>query len=1547
MRISESRHQLPSRSEVPAWRTWSSNWGVVPDSWNAMDVPIYQHTFHLQFTTKRRPASEINQDDVVSDASGAEGPSAEQELLDFLKDEYSDILEPRTIQLGKATFGYERWVCVAIDGTSTWLLAVPEMPDSPKASIYHYGTSRLLDDCFMAFTVLQDTDRVEMDGELRMIVMPPSSWELEQGELPFQIQLRMTISAITPTVFESPSGKGVHRGTQVQELQRIAFSYIFPPLSTLPPYHGTTDIPFFLSVLSPAPVIGSKIVDRASQPETLVSTLLPFQRRTLVWMLSKEGMTINNSGQVVSKPPEGECPLFWQKIKFDESGKPCYFHRLKGTLSDEVPDEDEPLGGILAEEPGLGKTVECIGLILLNPAPPERHPTNMWWNAETQIDVKEIKTTLIITPASLAAQWKDEISRHAPHLKVMSYDGWAKLKVPMTEAEAAEARKNAVEKARQGKRKPKSRKGTKPKTSTSADSMSVDDAEDEILDWVHYVNTFDVVITTYNVLQQDLTVARAPPKRPRRDTATYSNIERHRSPLIMCEWYRVIMDEVQMVGGGKTEEMVSLIPRLSSWAVSGTPARAQVFDLIHVLKFLQVEAAAESSRIWQRLLLPDYVYEFTALFRRYAVRTTKAEVQSELTIPTQTRYLVSIELGRVERTVYDQTLQQALDALGLDSRGVAASEGWQVDTTVLRFWLRKLRGICTHPQVGQLQTTRDKLNKPGALKTMAEVLEGMRDQNWRTLMDNRKVKTQLMSLQAQLRQMEEGKGTRYRDALEILLAANKEATELVEDMKATIASHDAKGMLLKQEAALRRGAKEQGYSSDSEVLDITTAAGKGKEKAAGDASVALQDSEDNDLPHNAAGEEHALRRRALVQRLRDCVLTLHRIKFLLGDVYHILGASYSTSEDDAYAAAEDLRRDLLKTTEEAATRAMAQLVVDDADKGIKIETLLVPSPFVGKGGLRSAELMDEANQILAVRLNRQTELLWIWRARIYALLTQKLSGGDQATGDEYAQSLDSQGEAETYLEAYAALMADRRESLMAERTVLHQDSAKEKKKRKTRTAQEAAVDDESDEEDLELQPEHEVLKKQLTDARNELRRGFRGRAVKSVMIDLNAVAARIPKDDDPEKIMVKDVVKRLRKLINSQSNLIDRLESDLALFRKAFNERILYFRQLQEISDSVAEPTWEDTLSDAIEKAEDDEKELKTQISTGKARQRYLEHVAKNSVEPTSDKDEDDEVCILCRCDFTRGYITQWYGCMKAWLTRKEGKACPVCRVMIDLDQLQRFTIASDSTERSAAPPRIRNGELAPRSRREIEYNYIDPALFEEIEKVESNGSYGSKIQTLVRHLLHIQDTDPGAKSIVFSAWADSLHIVQHALENNGIPCLRIDQSKGKKNAAKMFKDQPELLVLLLHGERENAGLNVTCASRVFMLESVATIARIDRMGQTKPTEVFCYYADDTVEQNILDLAARQGVSLYTKEKCQGTLDPTSIALDTAKDIDAPAKKNPKAQKGDFIFRMDDMLAILFPHMFEDIEYLIPLEQEYRTSERASNAIAGPSRTSS
>lgn len=74
---------------------------------------------------------------------------------------------------------------------------------------------------------------------------------------------------------------------------------------------------------------------------------------------------------------------------------------------------------------------------------------------------------------------------------------------------------------------------------------------------------------------------------------------------------------------------------------------------------------------------------------------------------------------------------------------------------------------------------------------------------------------------------------------------------------------------------------------------------------------------------------------------------------------------------------------------------------------------------------------------------------------------------------------------------------------------------------------------------------------------------------------------------------------------------------------------------------------------------------------------------------------------------------------------------------------------------------------------------------------------------------------------------------------------------------------------------------------------------------------MFCYYAKgevyhslgfdyahsqipDTIEKNILDLAARQGLSLYTKENSASNL--TNVAL-------ASTTKSKRGQKGDFISR--------------------------------------------
>ena len=136
------------------------------------------------------------------------------------------------------------------------------------------------------------------------------------------------------------------------------------------------------------------------------------------------------------------------------------------------------------------------------------------------------------------------------------------------------------------------------------------------------------------------------------------------------------------------------------------------------------------------------------------------------------------------------------------------------------------------------------------------------------------------------------------------------------------------------------------------------------------------------------------------------------------------------------------------------------------------------------------------------------------------------------------------------------------------------------------------------------------------------------------------------------------------------------------------------------------------------------------------------------------------------------------------------------------------------------------------------------------------------------------------------------------------------------------------------------------------------------------------------MERNILDLAARKGLSLYTTENAAGSLSIASLAVSAEEKIDNSPKKMIQ-KKGDFIFkfvppvvcppkcstlmsfiiiiiRLDDMLAILFPHMYEEIEFLIPpddvamngvengggISTGNKGGSQVVNAVAGPSRLS-
>ncbi|KAI9509909.1 SNF2 family N-terminal domain-containing protein [Russula earlei] len=1516
-------------------------------------IPVLRHEFNLQYSKQCQDVRPYAL--VISDnEAGEDGlTSLEQALVGFLRNSCASPTEPTTLHCGDVLINSYGEHGGTVDAKPSHLeeqwadlrniFFIPAL----HAEGMERGDGHLFSwvDAHTRSTSHQSA--IEVTACLRIVVFPLTSWDETFHTLPFRLVVDFDLSFRPPTIFY-PLAKlrNSQNRTEIETARRGLLHLAFPrsplPETSSSSFQGRIDVPFLYAVVQPARAVLHDSVDKLLQPQALVPRLLPFQKRTVAWMLSREGKSFEPSGELrptVADP--AEVPLLWQPVTVqrDDEQLTWYYHRLTGTLTPERPDSRTVMGGILAEEPGLGKTVECIALIFLNPGI-GRSLSHVRWDPEARMSIREIRTTLIVTPSSLSQQWIDELAQHAPTLNVLVYSGWKNISIGQKMKSKSKQEEKGTGKAK------------------AVDVIVSDDANPSLFDcWPAYINDFHVCITTYDTLRQDLNVARAPPARPARQTVQYSRDQRPISPLVMCEWYRVIMDEVQMVGGGKASEMVSLIPRLSSFAVSGTPARTRISDLFCVLKFLRVDPSIYAPKNWNRLIHPNYAAEFSTVFQQYTVRTMKSAVQAELTIPAQTRYVFPIYLGKVERHVYDESLEKALSQLSLDARGVVISPNGEVDTAILRAWLRKLRQICTHPQVGKLQKPGDKSYKAGVLKTMREVLEGMKDQNWRNIMDDRRSKINEMATATQIMQHDGGIYQRAQNCLEILLRAEKEAEEIISDVVSVITDHDAKGAELKAKSTSRRMAIGVERHVDD---DDPTLSGNSDDNT----------SDDGGLPKTPAGEEHLHKSRALQQRLRDCYLTLHRVKFLQGDMYHWMGESRVAEEATAYKAADEIRSKLLKFTGESAVRAMAQLRADVGKKGLIEKGILVRMPYCPRGGILSAHLLLEADQLIDRVLNEQSRLLWKWRTRIHSLLTRSLTSSDdegEADGQEYSRTLDTQGEAETYLHAYAMLLADRREVLTAERTMLAVHDARERKGRKTAAAAKATALrlDEPDPGlvtvNIELQPEHGVLKEELMNTRKSLLMLSGGRAVKSIVIELTAVVARIRENDDWEKVLAKEGVSSLRRLMSAQAIINEQIEADLALFRKAFNERILYFRQLQEISDSVGEAQRHDVddVGLALQRNHLAQAELERRIITGRARQRYLTHLS----EERTSQDDGDECCILCRVGFLSGYITQCAhvfceNCLKTWLLR-HGKACPVCRFPINVDALQHFSIQKTDKDKAAQPAEKLQSDPIMRSRRKIEYNTVSPGLRADIDTMELCGSYGTKIDTLVRHLLYLQIADVGAKSIVFSAWEDSLHIIEHALINNGIPSLRIDSGNRKQDAATRFRNDPTILALLLHGERQNAGLNVTCASRVFLLESVVhhsfevqAIARIDRLGQLRPTEVYCYYAEDTVERNILDLAVRQGLSLYTADRARGTVDTTALVTEVENPIvDAPAKKE---QKGDFIFRLDDMMSILFPHLCEDVEFLLPPEEvgmrEVPAADASNDApsfATSPSRSSS
>lgn len=462
----------------------------------------------------------------------------------------------------------------------------------------------------------------------------------------------------------------------------------------------------------------------------MTTDLYPFQKRTLKWLLGREGTatgSIRNGssehGQASPSRATDGLPLSFREIR-DLNGKKCYLSEVFLLVATDLThfriSDDFLSGGILAEEMGLGKTLEMIALILLHrrSAP------------ETEVNSRDITNTgatLIVTPESLRRQWVDELSHHAPHLRVTHYSG---CKVDTHEEEEALSRELASQ---------------------------------------------DVVVTTYSVLSTELNYVLEPPQRPRRHERRY---HRPKSPLMQLNWWRVCLDEAQMIESGvsRAAEVAKLVPRVHAWGITGTPVKNTVQDLRGLLIFLRYQPFNFASHSWKDLTT-KYKPIFRQLFNRLALRHTKALVRNEIKLPKQDRFVITMPFAAVEEQHYQSMFKEMAEECGLDVQGASSNPDWEFETysEKMSLWLNRLRQAALHPEVVMRRLMSHTKNRP--MRTVDEVLDAMIEQNERTMLTEQRAYLMARLTRGQLLE----NGPRVKEALALWEKVRDDVTPIVAD----------------------------------------------------------------------------------------------------------------------------------------------------------------------------------------------------------------------------------------------------------------------------------------------------------------------------------------------------------------------------------------------------------------------------------------------------------------------------------------------------------------------------------------------------------------------------------------------------------------------------------------------------------------------------------------------------------------------------------------------------------------------------------------------
>lgn len=382
--------------------------------------------------------------------------------------------------------------------------------------------------------------------------------------------------------------------------------------------------------------------EEAETPKELSVSLMPHQKRALAWMAKRE-----------------------MPFQSDE---------------DIIAVDEQCLGGILADDQGLGKTLTMIALLVktapaaktfnLDSDNSESSESNICSSdfiddssVEGVMNKQESKSvpwcTLIVCPLSVINQWKEEIeSKVKPNYlpKIYVYHG--------------------------------------PKRTRSARRLG----------------TYDIVITTYAVLVNEYPkILKDHPDYEMRKAEKLEPPRREAGPVCRVQWRRVILDESQYIKnrGTDTWSAVMSLQAERRWCLSGTPIQNCVDDLYSLFCFIRYKFVANYEMWnlkWKKQLEHPDPRRRTRAFRRFQTitgvvllrRTKMDKINGKplISLPPRITNLyhkpfADAEEAQVYRAVQEKTI--------LEVNKFIVNGTFNANYSSVLLLLLRLRQACSHP----------------------------------------------------------------------------------------------------------------------------------------------------------------------------------------------------------------------------------------------------------------------------------------------------------------------------------------------------------------------------------------------------------------------------------------------------------------------------------------------------------------------------------------------------------------------------------------------------------------------------------------------------------------------------------------------------------------------------------------------------------------------------------------------------------------------------------------------------------------------------------